>query len=97
MSDRQSDHRVETRRFDAYNKLQEQTAAEPSIKWRYRAVVTRRWKLTHWTQTGEAELYDRRHDPYELRNLAIRPPYNSTQRALAERLEDLRFCAGSSC
>ena len=96
-SDRQSDRRVETRRYDPYNKLQEQTAAKPSIKWRYRAVVTRRWKLTHWTQTGEAELYDRRHDPYELRNLAIRPPYNSTQRALAERLEDLRFCSGSSC
>jgi N-acetylglucosamine-6-sulfatase len=47
--------------------------------------------------TGEAELYDLRRDPDELRNLAGTPAAAGLQRQLAERLARLRDCAGAAC
>jgi arylsulfatase A-like enzyme len=47
--------------------------------------------------TGERELYDLRHDPAELRNLARRARVSARQGALGRRLARLRSCAGSRC
>ncbi len=47
--------------------------------------------------TGEKELYDLKHDPFELRSRHDDPAYASIQAQLAARLQQLRSCAGSSC
>ncbi len=62
----------------------------------YEAVRTNRWKYVQYWD-GEVELYDLRHDPYELRSLQADPAYDEVERALAERLEKLRRCAGETC
>lgn len=46
---------------------------------------------------GEAELYDLRRDPYELRNLAGKPADRQLERHLAHRLDRLRHCSGPEC
>ena len=62
----------------------------------YAAVRTSRWKFVRYWD-GQVELYDLRHDPYELDNLRADPAYDEVQQALAARLEKLRTCAGRSC
>jgi arylsulfatase A-like enzyme len=62
----------------------------------YQAVRTSRYKLVrHWD--GQVELYDLRHDPYELENLRSDPAYDAVQAALIERLDRIADCAGSGC
>ena len=46
---------------------------------------------------GNAELYDLANDPFELENVVGDPAYADVQAELAERLADLRDCAGESC
>lgn len=46
---------------------------------------------------GTVELYDLRQDPHELENVAADPAYADVHQALAERLDELRDCAGESC
>ncbi len=48
-------------------------------------------------RTGEKELYDLKHDPFELRSRHNSPAYNSVQAQLSIRLNQLQSCAGSSC
>jgi arylsulfatase A-like enzyme len=62
----------------------------------YQAVRTSRYKLVrHWD--GQVELYDLRHDPYELENLRSDPAFDAVQRTLVERLDRIGDCAGETC
>jgi arylsulfatase A-like enzyme len=63
----------------------------------YRGVRTDRYTYVVYTETGERELYDRRRDPYELRNVAAEPAYARVRARLAGRLERLADCRGRGC
>lgn len=45
----------------------------------------------------ELELYDLRNDPYELESLHDDPDFADLRAELADRLDELRDCAGASC
>jgi N-acetylglucosamine-6-sulfatase len=60
---------------------------------RYRAIRTPRYTYSELA-TGERELYDLKHDPYELRNRARSPRYARIQQRLAARLAQLSSCSG---
>jgi arylsulfatase A-like enzyme len=64
--------------------------------WWFRGVRTRRYTYVAWT-SGFRELYDRRRDPYELRNLAGHARYAKIQHALSRRTTALGSCAGDAC
>ncbi|WP_171074134.1 sulfatase [Nonomuraea basaltis] len=55
-----------------------------------------RWKYIEHS-TGELELYDLQRDPYELTSVHADPRYAGTRQALAQRLAQLRACAGAAC
>jgi arylsulfatase A-like enzyme len=63
----------------------------------YRGVRTDRYTYVVYTETGEEELYDRRRDPAQLRNVAADPAYASVKRRLAGVLRRLNRCKGRSC
>jgi arylsulfatase A-like enzyme len=63
----------------------------------YRGVRTDRYTYAVYTETGEQELYDRRRDPHELRNVAADPAYARVRARLAGRLERLAGCRGRAC
>jgi arylsulfatase A-like enzyme len=63
----------------------------------YRGVRTDRYTYAVYTETGEQELYDRRRDPHELRNVAADPAYARVKARLAGRLERLADCRGRAC
>jgi len=63
---------------------------------RFTGLRTTRYVYIEYSD-GEIELYDLRHDPYELRNLAGKPAVAATQAQLAAQLEQLRHCAGPDC
>lgn len=65
--------------------------------WRYRGIVTRRWKLIRWVQEDSWELYDLRRDPDELTNLSGRPRWDAVEQQLRDRLDSLWGCAGQAC
>ncbi|MBA2740027.1 MAG: sulfatase-like hydrolase/transferase [Nocardioidaceae bacterium] len=65
--------------------------------WLYRAVVTRRWKLIRWDQTDTFELYNLRHDPYEVESLYGRRRYVERGEELRARLRLLRMCQAGTC
>ena len=46
---------------------------------------------------GSRELYDLADDPHELLNRADDRDYAAVRRALARRLETLRYCRGRTC
>lgn len=62
--------------------------------WDWRGVRDDRYTWIRWS-SGEIELYDRRRDPYELRNVARDPRYRAIRRALGKRFGVLRSCAGT--
>jgi arylsulfatase A-like enzyme len=53
------------------------------------AVRNADWKYVEYS-TGERELYDLKHDPYELENLAGKPEYAGIQERLKKRLDELK-------
>ena len=57
----------------------------------YKGVRTDRYTYVVYTETGEEELYDRRKDPAQLRNVAADPAY-----ARREGQARRRSCAGST-
>ena len=63
------------------------------------AVRTPDWMYAeHRTKNGvEPELYDMRADPFQLRSLAGDAGVADQQAELADRLDELRDCAGPSC
>jgi len=60
----------------------------------YDGIRTSRWTDVRYAN-GEHELYDLRHDPDELHNLAGTRP--AVERVLAERIARLRRCGGQGC
>ncbi len=62
----------------------------------YRAVRTERWLYVEY-RDGARELYDLRHDPWELRSLHADPAARPTRRALAATLRRLAHCRGPAC
>ena len=56
---------------------------------------TDRYTYVVYKETGEQELYDRRKDPYELRNVAADPAYAAVKAQLAAKLAKLDTCKGT--
>jgi N-acetylglucosamine-6-sulfatase len=63
----------------------------------YKGVRTDRYTYVVYKETGDVELYDRRSDPGELRNLAADPAYAAVRARLALKLEALDRCRGRAC
>jgi arylsulfatase A-like enzyme len=63
---------------------------------RFEAIRTARYMYAEHG-TGEKELYDLTRDPFELQSRHDDPVYASVKAALADRLHQLRNCAGSNC
>jgi N-acetylglucosamine-6-sulfatase len=60
----------------------------------YTGVRTDRYTYARYTETGEQELYDRRKDPHQLRNLAAEPGYAKVLADMQAKLLKLRKCRG---
>ena len=71
----------------------------PANQWDrpYKGVRTDRYTYVVYIETGDQELYDRRKDPYQLRNVAAVPSYAKVKKALARKLARLETCKGRSC
>jgi N-acetylglucosamine-6-sulfatase len=63
----------------------------------YSAIRTGRYLWVEHSETGETELYDMRTDPWQLRSRHASAAYATARERLAERLAQLRDCAGASC
>jgi arylsulfatase A-like enzyme len=63
----------------------------------YKGVRTDRYTYVVYKETGEQELYDRRIDPAELRNVAADPSYARIKARLAAELVKLNRCRGRAC
>jgi N-acetylglucosamine-6-sulfatase len=63
----------------------------------YRAIRTDRFVYAEHLTTGERELYDLAHDPYELQSLDNNPTYDAIRHDLAQRLRRLKTCRGRGC
>jgi arylsulfatase A-like enzyme len=61
----------------------------------YSALRTTRYMYVEY-ETGERELYDLEHDPYQLENVAATADSGLVRR-LAQRLARLKACAGAAC
>lgn len=68
----------------------------PGVAWSYRGVRTRRYTYVDYS-TYRTELYDRRHDPHQLTNVAGDPAYRAVERELQRRTRALRSCSGRTC
>ncbi len=63
----------------------------------YNGVRTNRYTYVIYKETGEQELYDRRKDPYQLRNVAKVGAYANVKKTLTKKLARLDDCRGRSC
>ena len=64
-------------------------------RWAYRGVRTVRYTYLRWPEsTVFEELYDRKRDPFQLRNLARDPRYAAVRAELVGRLDALADCVG---
>jgi N-acetylglucosamine-6-sulfatase len=63
----------------------------------YKGVRTDRYTYVVYKETGEQELYDRRRDPAQLRNVAAAAGYARIKARLAAWLGRLDRCKGRSC
>ena len=61
----------------------------------YKGVRTDRYTYVVYTETGEQELYDRRKDPHQLRNVAAAPAYARIKARLAAKLAKLDALQGT--
>ncbi|RKD90991.1 sulfatase family protein [Mangrovibacterium diazotrophicum] len=58
---------------------------------RHYGIVTKEYKLVHfYYDVDEWELYDRKNDPFELKNVYDDPAYASVQKELHQKLDELR-------
>jgi N-acetylglucosamine-6-sulfatase len=71
----------------------------PANQWDrpYKGVRTDRYTYVVYTETGEQELYDRRRDPAQLRNVAAVARYARVKARLAQKLVRLDRCKGRAC
>jgi arylsulfatase A-like enzyme len=72
-------------------------SAPDDAGWLYRGVRTARYTYIRYEFPAKQELYDRRHDPYEVASVIGDQRYSGIRRELASRLSLLSECAGSSC
>jgi N-acetylglucosamine-6-sulfatase len=63
----------------------------------YKGVRTDRYTYVVYTEAGDEELYDRRKDPSQMRNVAADPAYAQTKARLAAALAKLDRCKGRAC
>ena len=57
---------------------------------RHRGVATNRYKLIHYYDDGEWELFDRQNDPLEMKSVYGQPDYGQIQARLNAELNRLR-------
>jgi hypothetical protein len=60
-------------------------------------VRTARYTYAHYDGNGFRELYDRRRDPAQLRNVARSPAYRAVVAELERRTRRLKTCTGQDC
>lgn len=65
--------------------------------WFFRGVRTARYTYARYPGNGFRELYDRRRDPAQLRNVARRPAYRAVVAELERRTKQLKVCEGQAC
>lgn len=65
--------------------------------WEWRGVRTPRYTFVRYVEEGHVLLFDRKKDPYELRNVAGMPEYAATRARLEVRLKALENCLGADC
>ena len=63
----------------------------------YIGVRTDRYTYVVYTETSETELYDRKKDPNQLRNVAADPAYAAVLAELRAKHAKLRQCKGKGC
>lgn len=73
------------------------TLTKSTSGWLFRGVRTPRYTYISYEKNGFEELYDRRRDPFELRNMAHDPRYSAVRELLAARTLSLQDCAGEAC
>lgn len=75
------------------------SARDGTGAWMYRGVRTADYTFTKWKKRSGrpfAELFDRRADPQQLRNVAAQPRYRKVRRELERRLSKLNRCGGAT-
>ena len=73
--------------YQYYEYLENQRTAH--MVRRHRGVCTERYKLIHFYNLGEWEMYDLQEDPQEMKNIADDPAHAATREKLEEELEKL--------
>jgi N-acetylglucosamine-6-sulfatase len=63
----------------------------------YEGVRTDRFTYVVYIEDGAQELYDRKQDPHELRNVAAEPAYAKAKARLESRMTRLEHCKGAAC
>jgi len=63
---------------------------------KHRGIRTERWKLIHYYEVDQFELYDLQNDPEERVNLADDPAYQELKARLLKRIEELRKQTGDN-
>lgn len=65
--------------------------------WYYRGIRTPRYTMVYYPNTDQYALYDRKHDPFELDNVASKAQYAGIRATLLDRLPRLGRCFGQDC
>ncbi len=63
------------------------------VPMKMRVLTTERWKLVYYVNQSDGELYDRHHDPTEMRNLWHHPEYLDIRQKLQSMLLEMVICA----
>jgi N-acetylglucosamine-6-sulfatase len=69
---------------------------QPGVRWWWRGVRSRDYVYVRY-RGGFEELYDRRRDPHQLRNVVGNPTYRRVLADYGRRLEVLERCSGRTC
>jgi arylsulfatase A-like enzyme len=70
---------------------------DTSADQRFEGVRTSRWMYASYSNTGDEELYDLVHDPYELESQAKNPVYAAHLAAARQLVTALRGCKATAC
>ncbi|HTU00071.1 MAG TPA: sulfatase [Rhizomicrobium sp.] len=62
-----------------------------------KGIATQNYRYMVWPDTGETELYDMAADPWQLRNVAGTPEFQTIEADLAQAFAALDQCSGDSC
>ncbi len=64
---------------------------------RFNGFMVGPYKYFRYSETGEAELYDLRRDPWELENVIDAPDYEQVRQYMETHLPQVANCSGSDC